>query len=289
MPHMPSLLHRIARHVLPASLACALLGACAGKPQNTEPVSIKLGESFESFQERYSNRVEAYQPMGANFAKIHWPAKAMGVVRFEHGGHSFEIPHVQYVGGREESAAFKSDGLSRFTVSAAASAKGRVSPSEAQQAFYALLRGLQEAGWQRVNGFSVPRLKGKDSYDYMRQTLEGSLDADYMPPVDEWLKFTEAPYGFYADGVFLEVRFDFLDFETKSDAFRAYVFIFNFEGSHTHFRSHLEDKDRPEWRSKIREAIAGSLADRQVEEAKLRARGIAIDESCQDPPFPEGI
>lgn len=257
---------------------------------NNEPVTIWLGESTESFNARLGDQVYIdRQPAGVDFPKIHWPSTARGHVRIEHGAHSFDIRHVRSVMGMEDQS-FKDEGIVSLSVRAGTGFNGPTPHRDAHIIFYNIIQTIKQAGWRQYIEYSIPRLSGKSLFEYTTngERLDG-LDANYVPTPDEWLKIKpRTPFMFYANGAFLRVIFDCWEDEKEPDKAGTYLFSFNIKTDVDYFRQYVSsEEDRADWRGKVEIEIEKALVTRQQREAELRARGIEIDETYQDPPLPE--
>jgi hypothetical protein len=143
-------------------------------------------------------------------------------------------------------------------------------------------------GWQQVIERSEPRLKGKARQDYMFTTSNlNGLDATHMPTFEEWMRIeSRTPWSFYANGVYLEVSFTRESTLTDPTKPGAYLLSFNIKTEAEYFRGYAGPDNRLRWKEVVPKELVKVAALRAQKEAELKAKGVPIDESYQDPPVP---
>ena len=255
----------------------------------TTDVSIKLGETGPSFAKRYpgSARVTHSTP-NVDFYQIDWEQRAPGQVRVEHGKHSFVIEDALGVQAPQELGDFKAEGLYNYTIFAGVSASDLIPHDEARLKTYAILRRIMDAGWKNTVDVGDPRIRGKDRLLYaISKNQYTGLDVTYLPTPEEWMQIeSRTPWNIYADGVYLQVIFTRERTLTDPTKPGSYLLTFNIKTETEYFRSFAGPDNRLRWKEVVPQEIAKAKAERPKREAELRAKGIKIDASYQDPPVP---
>jgi hypothetical protein len=114
------------------------------------------------------------------------------------------------------------------------------------------------------------------------------LDPAHIPSFEEWMRIeTRTGWKFYANGVFMDVNFTRESTLTDPSKPGAYILSFDVSTEVEHFRGYAESKDRLRWKEIVPGVLPTLAKIRADKEAALRAKGIAIDESYQDPPVPK--
>lgn len=162
------------------------------------------------------------------------------------------------------------------------------SHEEARLKTYEMLRGISAAGWKPIVARSDPRLKGKVRFDYclkVDDTIE--LDPIYTPTFEEWMKIeNHTSYSFYADGLYMRVSLSRSPDHMDPKEPGVYQLSFNFKTDTEYFRGFAGPDKRDQWKDVVPGELAKVAKMRADKEAELRAKGIPIDESYQDPPVP---
>jgi hypothetical protein len=289
-------------YLLPiAAVALAVYAGCsdskpAAKQQTAElkesamtiDVSIKLGEMGPDFAKRYPSKVKVQkQPAGLDFYEIDWK-RPRGSVNVEHGKHSVVIHDVLSVLASQDLEAFKAEGLKDFYVSSGVTAPDLIPHDEARQKIHAILRGILNVGWQQVIELSEPRLKGRARLDYMFATTNSNgLDATHLPTFEEWMRIpSRTPWSFYANGVYMDVTFTREPTLTDPNKPGSYLLTFKLKTETQHLRGYAGPDNRLRWKEFVPAELAKAAEQRKKLEAELRAKGVPIDESYQDPPLP---
>jgi hypothetical protein len=257
-------------------------------PLMTTELLVKLGEMGPAFAKRYPDIVRVVrQPAGVDFYRINWE-RPSGVVRIEHTKHSFVVEHASGVSSSQDLEEFKSEGLNEFNIFAGISAPELIPHDEARLKIHAILRRIMDAGWKSTTSRSRPRLSGQARVDYVLNTSSSiGLDPAHMPTFDEWMRIeNRTSWGMYADGVFLDVTFTREPTLTDPKKPGAYLLSFNLKTATEFFRGYAGPDDRLRWKAVLPQELAKAAAARAQKETELRAKGIKIDESYQDPPVP---
>jgi hypothetical protein len=255
--------------------------------------SIWLGESGNDWAKRYPDKLNVdHQPAGIYFYKMDWE-RPRGIVVIEHGKYSFKIDDVLGVMGTYDpdnphEGIFNIDVMSGLSVPD----PGLGPHDEARLKTYAILERIQKAGWKILTPLSEPRLRGKERLHYALNDLGAyiGLDLTYKPSLEEWMRIENlTDWNFYADHQYLKVHFQrdssFLD-PTKPG---AYLLSFELISETEEFRGYVESEFRKTYKEKLPNELAGLAKSRLEAETKLKAQGIQIDESYEDPPLPKGI
>jgi hypothetical protein len=278
-------------------ISLLLLAGCqphTNKESNAMPqtVTIKVGEQGAAFAKRYPDLVKSSQWLNAaGFYKIDWDKRPRGVVTIEHGQYSFKIDDVMGISGNQDLADFTKEGIFEFDVYSGMSvpAPGLVSHDEARLKMYAILQRILKAGWSVWIYQNDPRIHGKDALDYvLTVSRASSLDATYLPTFDEWMRISSlTTWYFYADHVYLSVNFTRESTLTDPTKPGAYLISFNLKSENEFYRGYVGGEHRKEWKTRLPAELAKLAPLRAAAEAKLRAQGVKIDETYQDPPLPD--
>ena len=255
----------------------------------TTDVSIKLGETGPSFAKRYpgSARVTHSTP-NVDFYQIDWEQRAPGQVRVEHGKHSFVIEDALGVQAPQELGDFKAEGLYNYTIFAGVSASDLIPHDEARLKTYAILKRIVDVGWKTTTPRSRPRLKGQARLDYVLDASSSvGLDPRQIPTFEEWMRIeSHTPWSFYADGLYMEVSFTRERTLTDPTKPGSYLLTFNIKTETEYFRGFAGPDNRLRWKEVLPQELAKVAVTRAQKETELRAKGVPIDESYQDPPVP---
>lgn len=254
----------------------------------TQEVTIKIGELGSEFQKRYPDQVKINkQPAGLDFYSIDWKFAAQGVVKVSHGAHSFEIDNVLSVLTSIDIDTPR-EGFRKFGINAGITAPDLIPHDEARDKVYAILKRIEQKGWRVVTPRSRPRLTGQDRLNYVLKVSNSvGLDTQYLPTLDEWMRIENlTDWNFYADGQFLTLHFKrertLLD-PTKPG---SYLLTFTLTSDTEQFRGYVESEDRMRWKTLLLSQLDKLKPVRAKAEATLKAQGIKIDETYQDPPLP---
>ena len=259
--------------------------------QAMQNISIKLNEDGESLVKRYPALIKVNkQPAGLNFYKINWDSYPQGVVKIEHGQHSFVLENVLGIMGSQD-LEIPQEGIDEFSIymSLAGTPQGLISHDEARLKTYALLKKIELTGWRNLISEDDPRITGKDRLNYVLKVsnLIG-LDTKYIPTLEEWMSIENlTSWTFYADHQYLRV--DFKRERTLLDPAKpgSYLLTFSLKSETENFRGYVGPDNRSVWKQKLPAALDDLKQRRQKAEATLRAQGISIDETYQDPPVPD--
>lgn len=255
-------------------------------PQN---VSIKVGEQGAAFAKRYLDLVKVqHQPAGLDFYQINWDQSTLGTITIEHGKHSFTVDNVLSVLSDQDRGEFASEGLAEFDISSGITAPDLIPHDEARQKMHVILQRILQAGWKIDISRSMPRLRSKEALNYAFIDDITSLDADYMPTFEEWMRIeSRTAWRFYAEHVYLSVHFTREHTLTDPTKPGSYLVSFNLKSENEFYRGYVGGENRKNWKTLLPAELAKLAPVRAEVEAKLRAQGIKIDETYQDPPLPD--
>lgn len=255
----------------------------------TQQMTIKVGEQGESLKKRYPDLVRVqHQPAGVDFYKVGWSTRPRGIVTIEHGKYTFSIEDVLSISSLQDLNALASEGLFEFDVNAGITEPDLIPHDEARLKTHAILQRILQAGWKPLVGRSDPRLSGKDQQNYMFATSNvNGLDPRHTPTFEEWMQIeSRTPWSFYVDHLYLTVNFTRERTLTDSEKPGAYLLNFNIKSEAEEFRGYVAPLDRAKWKELLPAELAVVAKLRQKKETELRAKGIKIDESYEDPPVP---
>lgn len=255
----------------------------------TQQVTIKVGEQGDAFAKRYPDLLHINkQPAGMDFYEIDWNKLPRGIVTIDHGKHSFAVEDVlgimgSYVPDRAN------EGIYSFDITAGITEPDLIPHDEARLKTYAILQRILQAGWRPIIPRSDPRISGKVRFDYASRVDDTiGLDPLYTPTIEEWMQIDSlTPWVFYADHLYLTVYFQRESTLTDPQKPGAYLLTFTIKTEAEEFRAYAPPLERAKWKELLPAALAAAAKDREKKEAALRAKGIKIDESYEDPPLPE--
>lgn len=251
-------------------------------------VSIKLSEPAAAFVKRYPSAKLLRQPAGLDFYSIDWNKPPRGVVTLEHGTNTLVIHDVLSVSTSEDQAELKNDGFFEYSINAGVTAPDLISHDEARLKIYAILQGILDKGWKATVPRSRPRLKGQARLDYVLNVSSSiRLDPMHLPTFEEWMRIeNRSGWSFHASGAYLEVTFTREPSLTDPLKLGSYLLTFNIQTETEFFRGYAGPDDRLRWKEVVPRELVKVAALRVAKETELRAKGVAIDESYQDPPIP---
>lgn len=291
------------RFLLLLCCCIGLLAACqpTATPSDSTPsfkkaiamptqVSIKIGELGPDFLKRYPDLVKVqHQSAGVDFYEINWDSRPRGILFVEHGKHSFAIEDVLGISSMQDLKELSLEGLSEFDIYAGITEPDLIPHDEARLKTHAILQHILQAGWQPIVMRDNPRITGKDQQAFMFATSNvNGLDPRYLPSFEEWMRIEDrTAWNFYADHLYLSVCFT--REKTLRDPLKpgSYLLEFNIKTEAEEFRIYVGPDNRQKWKEKLPAELARLPAIRVKKEAELRAKGIKIDETYQDPPVPD--
>jgi hypothetical protein len=256
-----------------------------------QQVTLEIGVQGDALLKRYPDLVRVdRQPAGLDFYQIDWDTKPQGIVTIAHGKNSFVIEEVFGVMGTYNHD-WINEGINDFDITAGINASEFISHDDARLKTYAILQKILQAGWQAFIWRDEPRLQGKIRQDYVLhdQSADG-LDPNYLPTFDEWMKInSRTNWLFYVEHMYLTVSFTREHTMTDPSKPGAYLLNFNLKSEAEHYRGYVGvgSVNRTKWKELLPASLAKLPPIRAKAEAELRAKGINIDETYQDPPVPD--
>ncbi|MFI8146389.1 hypothetical protein [Acinetobacter sp. ABJ_C5_2] len=247
-------------------------------------------ETGAQFAARVQTNVENPLPTSTTtFYNKGWDKNPIDV-RIEHGKNSITLHHVI---GVQTGAA---DGNTLITgydnISAGLSNDDTMSHDQARLAMLAILKDLKNKGWQRYISLSDPRLTGKDAWNYAKKELYiYELDPDYVYSLDEWMQLKDgARWLFQANGIYLTIQMYREQSKMDPQQPGEYFVRYEFESEKEYYAPYFKDDDlkksalnQARWVS-LYPGIKKEMNQIRVKtEAELKAQGVQIDTSYQDP------
>ena len=212
-------------------------------------------------------------------------------IKIEHGPNSITLHHVIGVQtGVGKNYNFMVTGYD--PISAGLTDESSMSHDQARLEMLSIFKYLKDKGWQRYISLSEPRLTGKDAWDYAQKEFY-ELDPDYPYTLDEWMQLEDGSrWLLQANGIYMTMtmRRD----ESKMDPQKpgAYYISYEFVSEKEYYAPYFKDDDLKKWEINAARWVAlypGIKKEmnqiRAKKEAELKAQGIMIDESYQDPPL----
>ncbi|AZD29546.1 hypothetical protein [Pseudomonas chlororaphis] len=168
------------------------------------------------------------------------------------------------------------------------------SPHKDQRDFiYALINSIKAVGWQhyffpsdpRVSGSQAKKINSPDDVLGFYVSSHPWLDPDYEMDMDSWLKVGSFyNWYFFKDGVHLNLRAWRKNSKDTPGERGTYLITLNFKTEELYWLSGFEEKnERRNWRELLPARLKKYAEMRQEREEKVRAAGIEVDESYQDP------
>jgi len=252
-------------------------------------LTFSINEPAKEFIKLNSDTVKTVnRPPGVNFYVARWDAKNLGIANFTHPNNSFVITNVLSVTAADDMHS-PEEGLVHFSINAGISADEFITHDEARVGFIKVLQMIRRSGWEVFISEGDPRLRGKDMLNFaLIQSPSSSLDADYHPTFDEWMKIpSNTRWSFYGEDVYLSIEFmrepTMLDPEKPG----SYLITYTFESENEHYRNYVEPEQRVHWRESLLRQFSTLPILREKTEAELGSRGIKIDTQYRGPKAPE--
>lgn len=247
-------------------------------------VEVAFGQSGASLEQQYGEFVSANKKnFGLNFYDIDANSRGKSILAIiKTGTLVTSIPNSMGIMATEDRD--RKVGITDLLVTAEVTRDEFVAHQTAHQYIMDLVRNLRKTGWWYVISETKPRLKGQAAFDYYKQD---NFDPDYPLTFEQWMALPKPfIWEFYADHTYLSLRADrdinHLD-PTKPG---VYFISLTFQPREEVERLEVDKKDRDNWRATWVERYRKYRAERNLAEAKLRAQGIPIDTTYQDPPLP---
>ena len=251
-------------------------------------INIKINESSTDFVRRNSSLIKVVnRPPGVNFYVARWDQKKPGTATFDHGKNSFSIENILSITAVEDSLSSQ-EGLVKFNVNAAPAATDLIGHDEARKKFISVLQNIRKAGWNIFIDEGDPRLRGQAMLNFaLSESSSSSLDADYEPTFAEWMSTrSNMLWQFYSNHVYLTVSFSREPTLLDPQKPGAYLISFTIESENEHYRGYVTPNQRAKWKSVLPSQLQYLPGMREKKEDELRAKGIRIDETYQNPPLP---
>ena len=267
-----------------------------------DTVSITLPESSKHFvnrfPENYAGPSDDSEFFNVNQYEIDFNQKK--TVVFEHGKHTFKIPHVSSITAYENRSHNPFLGVDEFDMFSGLGKSSNISDEEARQNFYNLIRQMHQAGWTDLISRSAPRIKHdrKNAAAFFEvensrikaKPITGIPTAIELTP-EEWKKLPNlAQIGtLYAEGVLVEFMLGKDNSEQYRDQYGngQYVLQITVKAYWDFLRLHVQEEfGKPGYREALDKELRVRAKERKQMEDKARAEGFKIDESYQDPPVP---
>ena len=281
---------------------CIPLSKETPKDNLPDTVSITLPESSKHFvnrfPENYAGPSDDSEFFNVNQYEIDFNQKKNVV--FEHGKHTFKIPHVSSITAYENRSHDPFLGVNQFDMFSDLGKSSNVSDEEARQNFYNLIRQMHQAGWTDLISRSAPRIKHdrKNAAAFFEveggrikaKPITGIPTAIELTP-EEWKKLPNlAQIGtLYAEGVLVEFMLGKDGSEQYRDQYGngQYALQITVKAYWDFLRLHVQEEfGKPGYREALDKELRLRAKERKQMEDKARAEGFEIDESYQDPPVP---
>lgn len=258
-----------------------------GNKKSMNPLTLSFNkETGTQFVTRTQSNVDNPLPTSTTaFYNLDWDKKPIDIL-IEHGQHSIIL---HYVVGMQTSVAKSNDLITNYNIFAGLTNDDTMSHDQARLEMLSIFRQLKSKGWQRFISLSDPRLSGKDAMNYAKEGFY-ELDPDYQYTLDEWKQLENgSQWTLQANGIYLIIRI-YHEQSKTSPHIGGYAIHYDFVSEKQYYAPYFKDDDLKKW--EINAARWVSLYPgikkqmnqiRAKKEAELKAQGITIDESYQDP------
>ena len=267
-----------------ALMLSMVVSACTQEnaPNNTMQPAINIqlglhGSAFCNALGQEKARINR-QPAGVNFYERNWSSNSQGSVQFEHGPHSFTLNNVLTIMGTEDQRRL-AFGVEDIYISFGLSPDDDTSHNDARLQTMALLKRLQDAGWQQYYLISSARLKGRSSL------TEYVMDARYVPSFEEWMRLDSMQWKLQANGVYMAITLDRDGTRLDPEKPGAYLISMTLNTEEYYCRVGLPEAERSDWKTAYPNSLAMHKGYRADEEKAARAKGLEIDTDYQDQPI----
>ena len=192
-----------------------LLSACSmaqDQPPPKQHVTLKLGKQGEdSFRQAHAHADDVTAPSDVvGFMELRWwTADQLGTVTIDHGGHKINFPHTIFALGSSWPD-YPDEGVTGLALRTGITAPEYVRHEEAWKTWQALLKHVQENGWQSMIFNYNARVRGEAAYNYIMANKYSSgvvFDASYDLNYVQWQnllnKESSISTYFYQDGAYL--------------------------------------------------------------------------------------
>lgn len=251
-------------------------------------IAVRLGEQAKSLAARDPSRLKLdAQPAGLDFVRAKWSESGLGTVEIQHDAVRLRLERVLTLDATQDAASFGEEGITEVDVNMQLVDQDLIAHDDARLRYWALLQSLKNSGWRSTIERGMPRLSGKDRYAYaMNHSSSMGLDVDYTPTLAEWMRIeSQTPWGFWRDGVYLEVSF--MREHTLLDPTKpgAYVVTARVRTGREEARSLVEPGDRDRWQETLPGILAQLNQVREKKEQELSGREGTVLKNYQDPPL----
>ncbi len=262
-----------------------------GNKKSMNPLTLYFNkETGAQFAARIQANVDNPLPTSSTtFYNQQWHKNPIDVV-IEHGPNTITLHHVISV----QTATVGNNGVVNGynNIGAGLTNEDTMSHDQARLEMLSIFKHLKDKGWQRYISLSEPRLTGKDAWDYAQKEFY-ELDPDYPYTLDEWMQLEDGSrWLLQANGIYMTItmRRDQSKMDTEKPG--AYYISYEFVSEKEYYAPYFKDDDVKKWEINAARWVAlypGIKKEmnqiRAKKEAELKAQGIMIDESYQDPPL----
>ena len=194
-----------------------LLSACSmaqDQPPPKQHVTLKLGkQGEESFRQAHAHVDDVTAPSDVvGFMELRWwTADQLGTVTIDHGGHKINFPHTIFALGSSWPD-YPEEGVTGLALHTGITAPEYVRHEEAWEKWQALLKHVQENGWQGMIYDYNARVLGVEAYNYTMSNkisngvnIDPSYDLNYVQWQNLLNKESSLAVYFYQDGAYLSL------------------------------------------------------------------------------------
>ena len=275
-----------------------LLLGCQPNTKNTEnnamnqqPYLLHFGpQGFKDFAQYNQGNVDNHRV--ASFRELDFSPPNLGQIKIENDTSSLVIDHIFSVLG---TSFHKEEGIEGIDIDAGLNKEEFVRPEQAYEAYVALMKRLNEAGWKNYFYRFSARIAKEDNIRYLMQSGD-VIDPTYIFTDEEWKKIinnvtgNSIGYRLYANGILLNLSIK--QTQKNEDGKEQYIVRYAFNTIRYDERNSMDDSenniDTYKMTSKeLEQAFANELIrnkkSREIDEKEVIVQGYHIDENYEDP------
>lgn len=219
------------------------------------------------------------------FYNLDWDKHPIDL-QIDHGQHSITLHHVI---GLQTGVGNSNEFIDSYNVFAGLTNANTMSHDQARLEMLTIFKLLKSKGWERFISLSDPRLSGKDAMNYAKAGFY-ELDPDYQYTLNEWMQLESgSQWTLQANGIYLTIRI-YHEQSKTTPQIGDYAIHYDFVSEKQYYAPYFKDDDLKKWEVNatrwvsLYPGIKKQMNQIRVKtEAELKAQGIQIDESYQDP------
>lgn len=239
-------------------------------------------EGREDFLKYAYGNIETH-PVGLGFIDIHWKAPQLGAVKIITEFSDFIIPNVLWAGGVDYARMKR--GIQDITVSGSLHYDEYTTPEQAYEAYVALVKQINEKGWQQYFKPSFPRIHSEDNLKYALEKGE-IIDPTYILSYEEWKDVLDKNFGvgfeLYNNEITLSLS---IQRRSRAEGKEQYSTRYTFTTFRylAHNGNKKEGMSEDEFKEVLNSEKTRHDTNRELREIKAKNDGYRINEDYIDP------